>query len=301
MNYTKPPLSFEQQVDLLVQRGMTIPDRNRAQHYLAHINYYRLRAYWLPFEQPAAKGDHCLIAGTSFDDVLSLYVFDRQLRLLLIDAIERVEVSLRTRWAYVLGMNYDSHAYLRSDIFRDIDKYRRCRDSLEEELQRSHETFIEHYRRTYTNPSLPPLWAACEVMSLGQLSKWFDNLKRHADRKEIARPFGLDEAVLRSFLHHLTHVRNLCAHHSRVWNRRFTFTMRIPRQPARIAGWFNAQEDRKLYNTLVMLGYLLSVISPDSKWVTHVKQLMVAHLQARPEDMGFPKNWENLDIWKGAT
>jgi|SRR3990172_653132 len=301
MRYTKPPLSFNDQLDLLVRRGMSIPDRERARHYLAHLNYYRLRGYWLPFEESTGSGDHCFKAGTSFEDALSLYVFDRQLRLLLLDAIERVEVSLRTRWAYVLAMRYGAHAHLRQEIFQSREKYQRCLEGLQEEIDRSHEAFIDHYQATYTDPPLPPMWAVCEVMSLGQLSKWFDNLKRHADRKEIASVFGLDESVLRSFMHHLTHVRNLCAHHSRVWNRRFTFTMRIPRQPTRIAAWFNAREDRKLYNTLVMLGYLLSVISPDSKWVTHVKQLMAAHLQARPEEMGFPTNWENLDIWKGAT
>lgn len=301
MRFTKPPLSFDDQLDLLARRGMAIPDRKRARHYLAHINYYRLRGYWLPLEESGDNGVHRFIAGTSFDDALSLYVFDRQLRLLLLDAIERVEVSLRTCWAHALAMRYGAHAHLRQDIFGSPEKYQRCLEGLKEEIERSHETFIEHYRTTYTDPSLPPMWAVCEVMSLGQLSKWFDNLKRHADRKEIASGFGLDETVLRSFMHHLTHVRNLCAHHSRVWNRRFTFTMRIPRQPARIAGWFNAREERKPYNTLVMLGYLLSVISPDSKWITHVKQLMAAHLQAKPRTMGFPENWENLGIWKGAT
>lgn len=301
MRFTKPPLSFDDQIELLVRRGMVVADRARARHYLSHINYYRLRGYWLPFEARADNGDHRFIEGTSFDDVLSLYVFDRQLRLLLLDAIERVEISLRTRWAHALAMRYGAHAHLRQEIFQSQEKYQRCLENLQEEIDRSHEAFIGHYQATYTNPSLPPMWAICEVMSLGQLSKWFDNLKRHADRKEIASAFGLDETVVRSFMHHLTHVRNLCAHHSRVWNRRFTFTMRIPRQPTRVAGWFNAQEDRKLYNTLVMLGYLLSVISPDSKWVTHVKQLMAAHLQARPEEMGFPENWESLDIWKGAT
>lgn len=301
MRFTKPPLSFDDQLNLLARRGMAIPDRERARHYLAHINYYRLRGYWLPLEESGDNGVHRFIAGTSFDDALSLYVFDRQLRLLLLDVIERVEVSLRTRWAHALAMRYGAHAHLRQDIVGSQKKYHSCLEGLKEEIERSHETFIEHYRTTYTDPSLPPMWAVCEVMSLGQLSKWFDNLKRHADRKEIASSFGLDESVLRSFMHHLTHVRNLCAHHSRVWNRRFTFTMRIPRQPVRIAGWFNAGEDRKLYNTLVMLGYLLSVISPDSKWVTHVKQLMAAHLQAKPQTMGFPEDWENLGIWKGAT
>lgn len=301
MQFTKPPLSFETQVQLLIDRGMVIPDRERARYYLEHVNYYRLRGYWLPYEQATDKGNHAFIPGTSFDDALSLYIFDRHLRLLLLDAIERVEVSLRTRWAHVLAIKYGAHAYLHTDIFFKPERYQRCLDGLREEINRSHEIFIKHYKDTYTTPELPPIWAACEVMSLGQLSKWYDNLKHRADRREIAAIYGLDDSVLRSFMHHITHIRNLCAHHSRVWNRRFTVTMQLPNHPRHIAGWFNHKEERRLYNTLVMLGYLLTIISPDSKWVTHIKQLMTAHLQAKPEAMGFPEGWIDLPLWREAT
>lgn len=301
MKFAKPPLSFDQQIDLLLRRGLEIPNRDRARHYLAHINYYRLRAYWVPYEKPVGKDDHGFEEGATFDDVLGLYIFDRQLRLLLLDAIERVEVSLRTRWAYVLAVKHGPHAYRNPSLFRDAATYKHCMDGLKAEIDRSHETFIEHYKKTYDDPPLPPIWAVCEVMSLGQLSRWFDNLKQHADQKEIAAPFGLDAKLLRSFMHHLTHVRNLCAHHNRVWNRRFTFTMRIPRNPSYIVAWFNPPQDRKLYNTLVMLGYLLRVISPDSKWISHVRALISAHPQADPIAMGFPEDWVYLPIWKVET
>lgn len=89
MRYGKPPLSVEDQLRLLVRRGMAAPDPDRARHYLTHINYYRLRAYWLPLEQDATGGVHRFTPGTSFEDVLSLYVFDRRLRLLVMDAVER--------------------------------------------------------------------------------------------------------------------------------------------------------------------------------------------------------------------
>ena len=101
MKFNKPPKTFEEQVDLLIQRGMTIPDRAEALHYLKHLNYYRLRAYWLPFEKNHAN--HAFKPGTSFSEVLNLYVFDRELRLLVMDAIERIEVSIRTGWAYYLS------------------------------------------------------------------------------------------------------------------------------------------------------------------------------------------------------
>lgn len=187
MRFEKPALTVEQQVELLERRGLAIPDRDRAAHYLTHINYYRLRAYWLSFEEEAGDGGHRFRAGASFEDALALYLFDRKLRLLVLDAIERVEVAVRTRWAYVLALRYGSHAYLREEIFQEAWKHARCLEGLTEEIGRSHETFIDHYRSTYAEPALPPIWAACEVMSFGQLSKWMENLKLRADQKRNRR------------------------------------------------------------------------------------------------------------------
>lgn len=101
MIYDKPATSLREQIELLEKRGMSIPDRKRAAHYLRHIGYYRLSAYWLPFEKPApraAERSHEFIAGTEFEHVLTRYVFDRKLRILLLEALERIEVSIRACW-----------------------------------------------------------------------------------------------------------------------------------------------------------------------------------------------------------
>jgi len=174
-------------------------------------------------------------------------------------------------------------------------------DSFREEFDRSRETFIEHYKSKYTEPELPPIWAACEIMSFGQLSKWFQNIKLRQDRNEIAAAFKIDELVLGSFMHHLTHIRNLSAHHSRLWNRRLTFTMTIPRRPQEIVGSFNAQADRYIYNTLVMLGYLLNVMSPGTSWPVRLRQLIYENPLINPAVMGFPSNWQTLSLWRNGT
>lgn len=301
MKYDKPPLSFDQQIDLLLSRGMAIPDRSRALRYLTHINYYRLRAYWLPFEEPAGGGNHQFRAGTQFEDVLSLYIFDRKFRLLVLEAIERVEVSFRTQFAYVIGNRYGSHAYLDPAYFKSADTHAQCMESLREEYTRSRETFIEHYKSKYTEPELPPIWAACEIMSFGQLSKWFQNIQQRKDRNDISSVFGIDEVVLGSFMHHLTHIRNLVAHHSRLWNRRLTFTMTIPRRPKEIAGLFNPPSNRKIYNTLVMLGYLLTVMSPGTTWPARIRQLIEANPISNPADMGYPSDWREVSLWRSGT
>lgn len=279
---------------------MKIPDRELARRHLSHINYYRLRAYWLPFEQnPNGRGGHQFISGTCFNDILTGYNFDRRLRLFLLDAIERVEVSFRTLWAHTLSLKYGAHAYLKPHIFMSLQKYSDCLDSLKEEIARSKETFVQHYRRCYTDPDLPPIWAVCEIMSLGQLSKWFQNLKHRQDRIALAKSYGLDEGVVQSFIHHLTHVRNLCAHHSRLWNRLFTVTMQLPKYPELLSECCNPHASRKIYNTLVMLGYILKTIIPDSTWIHRLRQLINEFPRVDLAAMGFPRDWEKLSIWMG--
>lgn len=301
MQYTKPPLSIEEQVNLLVTRGMDVPDRERASRYLSHINYYRLRAYWQPFELPAGNGEHLFRTGTNFDDALALYLFDRKFRLLIIEAIERIEVSFRTQFAHILSLRYGSHPHLDSSLYFRPDKYRDTLQSLRDEINRSNEKFIDHYRTHYSEPELPPIWAACEVMSFGLLSKWFHNLKHRRDRQAMAAIYGLDESILDSFMHHLTHVRNLSAHHSRLWNRRLTIVMRQPQRPSSLCRNFNPTADRKIYNSLVMLGYLLKVISPGTTWIDRLRQLLRAYPQAQPAAMGFLEGWQNLPFWEAQS
>ena len=121
MRYDKPALSVADQVARLQQRGLQCADEARVQHYLTHIGYYRLSAYWLPFEQPATDGqprDHQFQPGTNFEQVLSLYIFDRQLRLLVMEAIERIETAIRTHWAHALAMRHGPHAHLDASLFK---------------------------------------------------------------------------------------------------------------------------------------------------------------------------------------
>lgn len=299
MRFTKPATTFDEQIDLLIGRGMEVPDRDLARHYLAHLNYYRLGAYWLPFE--ADHASHRFRPGTRFEDVVGLYVFDRELRLLVMDAIERLEVSVRTQWAYHLAHAYDPHAHMEAGLFKQSDAYSRCRSSLEEELKRSKEVFVSHYNNTYAEPELPPLWAVVEVMSLGQLSKWVSNLRHGRDRQAIARCYGLDEVILTSFLHHLTIVRNICAHHGRLWNRRFGFQLKMPRRPRRLAQSLNPLQPRRLYNTLVMLDYFMTVISPGHHWRERLLALLEKHPVADLAAMGFPEDWQARPVWQGLS
>ncbi|KQQ78038.1 MAG: Abi family protein [Alphaproteobacteria bacterium] len=298
MKFEKPSVSIPNQIALLEARGMAVPDYAHAAHCLQHISYYRLRAYWLPFEDaPHASGTHGFRAGTSFAQVLELYIFDRRLRLLVMDAIERIEVSLRGSWAHHLAMKYGPHGYLDPGLYHRPDRYAQAFAKLIEDLARSKDTFILHYRSKYDDPEHPPIWMTAEVISLGQLSMWYNNLKNRPDRQAIAKVYGLDESVLVSLAHHLTYIRNICAHHGRLWNKQVTVKMIVPTSPASLKLAMNGNAQGRVYNTIAVLGYLMDIVAPNNQWREHIARLMDSCPLADQAAMGFPSNWKNLPAW----
>lgn len=295
--FGKPATTHVQQVALLQQRGMVVNDPAAVEFYLRHLNYYRLGAYWLPFE--VDHPSHVFRPGTHFEDVLNLYVFDRELRLLVLDAIERVEVSVRSQWAYQMAHRHGPHSHLDVALAFKARHWRSNLDKLSEEVNRSDEVFIKHLKTHYSE-ALPPTWAVCEVMSLGLLSRWYNNLKPMPTRRAIAATYGVDEKLLESWLRHLSLVRNTCAHHGRLWNREFTITPLLPRnKPGGMAVQCQAGS-RKLYNTLVILLYCMDVIAPQHHWRARLRGLVDQH--AIPlSAMDFPVDWERLPIWQERT
>lgn len=301
VSYTKQPTTFADQVSLFKQRGMIIPDEQKAEFYLSQLNYYRFAAYCLPFEQDHAS--HGFQAGTRFEDVFNLYIFDRELRLLVLDAIERFEVSLRTQLAYHLSHNHTTaHPQLKPQIFHNPVIYGACLNKLDNDINRSREDFIKHLTQKYEELQ-PPIWAVVELMTMGQLSKWFSNIEARADRQAISRIYGLDEKIMTSFCEHLSLVRNHAAHHARLWNRDFT---KIPILPKRgdqklISSLLNVPDTdrrlRKLYNTFVLLAHLMNTICGESHWIDRLKALISSH-NIDSAKMGFPVAWQQKDIWK---
>ncbi len=299
MTDAKLPLTVDQQIDLLIGRGMAVPDQAVAAHWLRHVSYYRLRAYWLPFEQPAAGQVHEFRSGTSFEQVLSIYAFDRALRLLLLDAIDWLETSLRTQWAHQIALRHGAQAHEDAALHQDRARHERRLQMLREEYLRSDETFAHHHRRHYPDLVTPPIWVSCELLTLGQLSRWIADLRHAADRQAIARTYDLDEVLLISFLYRLSLVRNLCAHHGRVWNREFATTrMKLPRhKPHLVVEAINHQRPDRLYNALVLLAHVLHRIAPSHGWPRRLRELMASASSGMSESMGFPPDWVSLRFW----
>jgi abortive infection bacteriophage resistance protein len=293
----RPFKSYTEQLQILKDRGLEVGNEADALHVLTHQNYYRLSAYRFTFQDST---DH-FSEGATFEQLWELYCFDRVLRQLLSEACKAFEISIRARWAHCLSERYGSQAYEDQSVFRSNQRHAGLLTTLDRELSRSDEPFVSHYQSQYEMPR-PPIWGACEVMSFGLLSRFYENIARTRDKKAIARTYGLSVDGLKSLLEHSVYLRNLCAHHSRLWNRRFTVTVSLPQsRPSQIISSLHPEEDRRIYNSLVLLGHVVSIVEPGSNW----KQRLRTHLEtldspATHSDMGFPADWRARDFWQDS-
>ena len=298
MKYTKPPLSIADQIAKLKKRGLKFNDEQKAAHYLSNISYYRLRAYTYPF-QDNSDPNHPFIKEICFEEIIELYVFDRRLRLLVFNAIEKIEIALRTKIVYEFSLVNGSHWHEDATMYRNNYFFNKNINSLYEEVDRSSETFIEHYKQTYTTPAYPPAWMSLEVIPMGLLSKLYGNLKKGHEKKKVAKEFGLpNPLILESWMHAFAGLRNICAHHGRLWNRRFTI---VPQLPYNTANTFleNANiYDNKLYAQLCCMNYITRIISPDSSFVTDLKKLLQTCNIVSSKEMGFPDDWKDEPMWQ---
>jgi abortive infection bacteriophage resistance protein len=317
MEYKKPPLTHQEQVNIWKNRGLLVEDEARAIHYLKNISYYRLSAYALPFQLEKDIFD----PGTDFKDIVNLYLFDRELRLLVFNAIERLEVSIRARMIYTLSHKYGAHWQDHAEIYKDpyrvknkktgefhtIDVYSEVQDMIRSSTKEKHpETFIKHYKKNYHKPINPPSWMCLEVLTLGQLSKLFNGLKENCDKQLIAKEFGLHHTIFNSWLHTLTYIRNICGHHGRLWNREIAIEPIWLEKPSKpwISKQFNNVTNRSFY-ILCIIKYLLKTVNPTHHIKEHLINLIEKYPNTPIQFMGIPSNedgsmfdWKNEPLWK---
>ncbi|MGL5922469.1 Abi family protein [Chroococcidiopsis sp.] len=293
--FSKPALKLDEQLNLLTSRGLNIGNKEEAKHYLEFIGYYRLSAYCLPFQNGDASDlHHHFKAGTTFDAVLDLYIFDRKLRLLVMDAIERIEVAVKAAISNTLSEEYGSHWFMSAENFKA--NYCGILGTIAQELEkRKKEVFIEHYFQTYESPNFPPSWMVFEILSFGSVSIIFKSLSLEA-KKKIASRFNLDESVMQSWLHVISYLRNLCAHHCRLWNRIFTIKPKIAKSYKDYLS-----ENEKFYAQAVILEVFLKAIAKDSHWSSKLEALMREYSSIPTKAMGFPDNWYTLAFWQTDT
>lgn len=302
-DYTKKPLTLDEQVARLKQRGLVFDDESEAIAYLFNISYYRLRAYTYPFQENGEGVEHNFTRkDIHFKDIIDLYCFDRRLRSLIFNAIEKIEVAVRTKIIQIYAEStHNSHWYDNENLYR-FD-YEDLMKHIEADVNRSNEDFIKHYNSKYNNPPMPPSWMALEVVSFATLSRLFKSLKSDSHKKYITEQFGLKKvAILENWLHAISNLRNCCAHHSRVWNRRFMVSVILPYDtlyPFMDRMTIKQIHTNKLFAVLSCVVYILDIISPGSYFKRNLKELLKSDCRLLDlKDMGFPKYWQSLSVWR---
>lgn len=231
--FLKPPLPIRKQVDILISRGMQVPDRDFAENYLLRNNYYRFCGYGLHFEVLAENGSRTdtFQSDVSFEDVVLLCEFDSELRRLLFGFIEPLEIAFRTALCFEMSTRTnDPHWFLKHDFFINSVGLIRIREKCQEEMQKSPEVFIKAYKQKYSKPSIAPCWMMIELLSFGDWSRVYGDLKHKNHQKAVAVHFNTSPEYLFSWIRSIVLLRNVCAHHARLWNRQFPFAPKLPAQ-----------------------------------------------------------------------
>lgn len=310
--FNKAPLSFQDQLELLKSRNLTIPDESKALSYLQAISYYRLSAYFLPYQATKDRFND----GVTFDQIVATYSFDRELRLLIFDCIERIEVAIRTQFIYSMAIHHnDSHWQDNQQLFitpfynkigKKIDPYNDLQSLISKaKTVRRPEVFIKHYVDKYSSPANPPSWMCFELCTMGELSHFYRGLKDKADKKRIASFFEVHPTVFTSWLHSLTYVRNLCAHHSRLWNRDLAIEPEKLLKP--VGNWIDVpfHNNKRVFYFICVLKYLLLRANPNNRLKEKLETLIKKFPDVPIKFMGIPSDfqgnmldWQNEPLWQ---
>jgi abortive infection bacteriophage resistance protein len=293
--YTKPFLSLQEQIEQLKSRGMKFTDEEKALHLLKNIGYYRFSGYWYPLL--ANKQTPVFKPEATFESAFNLYKFDRELRKLIIGELEKIEIAIRTQMAYSLSTAYGTFWMDDETLFVNPVKYRATLDKISSEMQRSDEDFIRNFVVKYSNP-LPPSFITLEIASFGILSKLYENLKSDVAKREISQTFGLADMVFISWLHGLTYIRNICAHHARLWNRLLQIQPLFPRRMQH--AWISTEglSNRRMYYILSMIIYFLNTVNPKHTFREKFDRLLRKYPNIDVRAMGFSTGWCNEPLWK---
>lgn len=296
--YSKDAFTIAEHIRQLRDRGLNIEDEALAAHYLTHVSYYRLAGYWWPMQRD--KANHLFKENSRFEDVVALYNFDRELRVLLFDVIEKIEISLRTKLIYHLSHEFDPWWFQNTIIFQDTVALIDTLASIKDEVDRSKDVFIKEHKKKYKDDlRFPPAWKTLELTSFGSLSKLYGNLKSKVKSKDtIAAELGaVNHTYLPSWLQSIAQLRNYCAHHSRLWNRNLPGTPKLLSKPP--YRWVNdvPKDTSKLYMHLCIMKYLMNIIAPENTFSIKLQDLFKRYPSVDPNALGMKPEWTQEPLW----
>jgi len=327
VDYTKPWLSISEQLDRLASRGADIGDRGRAAHLLRTIGYYRLTGYLYSFRESELVVDdggrtrvRVLSAyrpGTTIEDAAKYIDFDRKLRLLVVEGVERIEIALRTQLGHTIG-RVSAFAHEHPEIFLPAFVSARAHDetgepiaSLHEDWLRrvnerrdgSDEAFVTHFREKYDDRM--PIWALTELLEIGHLSRLYQGLRRDP-AIEVAAVFQVPtKKLMESWIATVNYVRNIAAHHARLFNRKLVTAPKRPRADAVPLLAHLTRDDAPkqfgVYSALAVMAYLLGSIHPEGDWARRVADLLRSfpvHQHLDIGSMGIAEGWLDEELWR---
>jgi len=296
----KPARTIADQMQLLKNRGMLFKDEPSAPHFLANISYYRLKGYW--WDMQSNQAAHTFKIGSYFEAVIERYNFDRHLRLILFDAIERIEIALRTKMIYHLSLAHGSLWYLDVSLFQDQIKLQDHVAHLQREFSYSQETFIKDHRRRFPNNDAES-WKIMEIVSMGTLSKFYKNLKHQLPEKSIiAKEMGLNlHTELSSWLESIVYVRNIIAHHSRLWSRNMV-KKPVDNINNPLGLWFDTPltpvQKKKPFLIISAMLYICNKVTPEHNIKIKIIDLINRNSNVPIYKLGFLNNWDSQPLWK---
>ena len=294
--YRKPWKSCREQLELWRSRGIAVLDEPAAIAFLEHVNYYRLSAYCPPFEHLRDQ----FVIGTTFENIRAAYEFDWTLRDLVNEALEVVEVDVRTTVAHVFGHTHGAFGHVDSRTFHPSLSHGNWLHRLRKNAKDSDEQFVAHFAQTYSEFPDLPVWMLMEIISFGSLSMMFKHMLK-ADQRAIGTRYGVQAVYLVSWLHHLVYVRNICAHHARLWDRVWAIKPELPTSKV----WARPElpGNDRLFVTLLMLNHLMKVAPSVETFRVAWKTRIETHLRTPPacpavlSRMGLTNTWTTHPLW----
>lgn len=291
--YTQQQLDLNGQINLLKSQGLVFGDEAKARHLLSNISLFRLKNYMQPLR---LKGSKDFKSGATFEQAYSLYKFDAELRKLLCPELEKIEISIRTQLSLIMSDMAGEYWFADASNFRNAVKHQSTLDTLQKELSRSDEVEIVKFYSRYSN-AYPPSWMTMEVSSFGTLSMLYKWLNGGHGRRQLAAYYGISDTVMESWLHSLVYVRNVCAHHGRLWNRSLRIKPLLPKRTHMPFINTNAPTDR-IFFVLCIVRYFLNTVNPHTTINARLKGLLSRYPNVNPHSMGFPQGWEKEPLWK---
>ena len=277
------PLSIDDQITNLIHIGMKINDIEYAKYILERVSYYRLiKAYSLTL-----KDNGFYKVGTTFEDVVNIYNFDKDLRYLLFSIIEQIEIKFRSNMANYFSLQYGNFGYRDLDNFKNKDLQIHVLENIDAEIKRNERSpFIKNFMNNYIEGKVP-FYAAVEVTTFGCLSKFYKNMK-NIDKKAIAKNFGLNYSYFESWIENYAYIRNICAHYGRLYNAKLTKKPILYKE-------FTSKgvKNDSIFASILNCKYVID----EDEYKEFIKQLKLLLNKYKGIDikcLGFPEKWENL-------